>query len=112
MKKYLIYAMEGQEMCFLHVLMNAKDLMARGHEVKVIIEGAACKLPSILVQKGNPLFSALSQDGTIAGVCEACSRVLGVYDENTKLELTMLSDMQGHAGMAPYVSEGYEVIVF
>ena len=44
MKKILFYAMTGEKMCFLHILMNAIDLTAAGNEVKVIFEGASVKL--------------------------------------------------------------------
>lgn len=46
------------------------------------------------------------------GVCKACSKVLGAYEDNERLGLTLLDDMKGHAGMEKYVSEGYQVLVF
>ena len=41
---------------------------------------------------------------------DACSKVLEVYDKNLESELTMLDDMNGHAGMKRFIEEGYEVI--
>lgn len=46
------------------------------------------------------------------GVCKACFKVLGVYEDNKKLGLTFLDDMKGHAGIEKYVSQGYQVLVF
>ncbi|MDI9471516.1 MAG: hypothetical protein GX260_02795 [Tissierellia bacterium] len=111
-KKYLIYAMQGEKMCFLHALMNAKQLKAKGHEVKIVLEGAACKLIPVLENEKNPLYFGLKEDKTIAGVCLACSKVLGVYEANVASGIPMLNDMMGHAGIAPYVEEGYETLIF
>lgn len=110
--KYLIYAMEGEEMCFLHALMNAKQLKENGYEVKMILEGASVKLPDVLHANGNPLFKKLVEDGTIVGVCEACAKSLGVYERNQELGMNFISDMNGHAGVLDYVKDGYEVMVF
>ena len=42
----------------------------------------------------------------------ACSKVLGVYEDNEKFGLRFLDDMYGHAGVLDWVNEGYEVMVF
>ncbi len=110
--KYLIYAMEGEKMCFLHALMNARQLKAKGHEVKIVLEGAACKLIQVLEAEKNPLYLGLKEDKTIVGVCLACSKVLGVYEANVAYGIPMLNDMTGHAGIAPYAEEGYETLIF
>lgn len=112
MKKYLLYAMNGEKMCFLHLLMNALDLHEEGYEVKLIFEGASCKLPPVLEEEKNKLYLKAKEEGLIAGICLACSSVLGVLEENEKTGLPMLNDMMGHAGVKPYVKEGYEVISF
>ena len=44
MKKFLIYTMEGKKMCFLHALMNAKQLKESGNEVKIVLEGQSVTL--------------------------------------------------------------------
>ena len=55
MKKVLFYAMQGEKMCFQHILLNALDLSEAGLEVKIIFEGASVKLPSVLDEEGNKL---------------------------------------------------------
>ena len=110
MKKTLFYAMTGEKMCFQHVLMNALDLHNGGFEAKIIFEGASVKLPSILKEENNPLFGKAIEAGLIAGICFACSKVLGVFEANLALGLPMLDDMFGHAGMKPYLNDGYEVV--
>ena len=110
MEKILFYGMTGEKMCFQHILMNGLDLHSSGVEVKIIFEGASVKLVPLFENEKNPLYKKAKEAGIIAGVCLACSKVLGVYDEVTKSGLTMLDDMSGHAGMKKYTNDGYEVI--
>lgn len=106
MKKYLIYVMQGEPMCFLHGVMNARALKAAGHEVKLIMEGQSVKLGD------HPEVKKIQEEGILAGVCKACSAMLEVLEKNQDLGLPLLEDMNGHAGMAPYVDQGYDVLVF
>ncbi len=110
MDKYLFYGMTGEKMCFQHILLNALDLSGAGKQVKIIFEGASVKLVSVFEEEGNPLYKRAKQSGIIAGVCSACSKVMGVYEANAATGLTMLDDMSGHAGMKGYMDEEYQVI--
>lgn len=111
MKKYLFYLMQGEEMCALHALMNAKAL-SEDNEVKIIFEGQSVKLPVAFEEKEQPLYKALKENGNIAGVCKACSKMMEVYEEVEKTGLTILDEMNGHAGVKPFTDKGYEVLVF
>ena len=110
MNKILYYGMTGEKMCFQHILLNALDLAADKKEVKIIFEGASVKLVPIFEEEGNPLYKKAKDLGLIAGVCLACSKVLGVYEQVQKTGLTMLDDMSGHAGMKSYIQDDYTVI--
>lgn len=110
MKKVLFYAMTGEKMCFQHILLNALDLYADGVEVKIIFEGASVKLVPIFEEESHPLYLKAKEQGLIAGICLACSKVLGVYESNENSGLPLLNDMTGHAGIKSYVKEGYEII--
>ncbi len=110
MSKVLFYAMRGEKMCFLHVLMNAVDLAGKGHEVKVIFEGKSVALAPQLADEKNPLYLKAREAGVIAGVCRACAMQFEVAAEVERVGLPLLSDMMGHAGMAPYAAEGYQII--
>lgn len=112
MDKYVIYAMRGDEMCFMHVLLNALDLNERGDEVKIVFEGASVKLVPVFEQKKQPLYMKAKELGLVAGVCRACSASLGVLEEVQKTDLKILDDMKGHAGLRPFAEEGYAVITF
>ena len=110
MEKVLFYGMTGEKMCFQHILMNALDLASSGNEVKIIFEGASVKLVPMFEEENNSLYNKAKDLGIIAGVCLACSHVLGVYDQNRDSGLAMLEDMSGHAGMKSYLNEGYKAI--
>lgn len=112
MKKFLIYAMNGEKMCFIHALLNALDLNEKGHEVKIVFEGKSVTLPPVLYAEKNPLYKKALDKGLVDGVCLACSRTLGVEEEIKKLALPLISDMFNHAGVRPYVEKGYEILVF
>ena len=85
-------------------------LISLGHEVKIIFEGASVKLVSKFEDENNPLYRKAKEADLIAGVCMACSKILGVYEANLKTGLRMLDDMSGHAGMKKYIQDGYHVI--
>lgn len=110
MEKLLFYGMTGEKMCFQHILMNALDLSAAGREVKIIFEGASVKLVPVFEQEENPLYQKAKTQGLIAGVCLACSKVLRVLEQNEMSGLPLLSDMNGHAGMKPFLEAGYQVV--
>ncbi|NLC95988.1 MAG: hypothetical protein GX675_00245 [Erysipelotrichaceae bacterium] len=110
MEKILFYGMTGEKMCFQHILLNALDLVADGKDVKIIFEGASVKLVPVFEEENNPLYKKAKEQGLIAGICLACSKVMGVYDENLKSGLVMLDDMNGHAGMKAYINQGYRCI--
>lgn len=108
--KVLFYAMTGEKSCLMHVLMNAVDLAEKGNEVKVIFEGQSVLMPAKLEKENNPHYAKAKEKGLLAGICLACSKTLGVLEENQALGLPMLSDMFGHAPMEPYMAQGYQVI--
>ncbi|MGI6545897.1 MAG: hypothetical protein ACOX2M_05605 [Fastidiosipilaceae bacterium] len=110
MKKVLFYAMTGEKMCFMHVLMNAIQLHNAGHSVSVIFEGASVKLPSVLEREENKLYLQAKEAGIIKGICFACSQVMEVLEANEATGLPMLKDMNGHAGMLDEINAGYEII--
>ncbi|PTN33599.1 cytoplasmic protein [Desulfonatronum sp. SC1] len=115
MKKIALFVFNGDPMCFIHVLLNALDMQAKGYEPKVIIEGAAVKLIPELVKTDNPLNGLWQKNlaaGLIEGVCKACSTKLGTLEAAKEQGLTLLDDMSGHPSMAGYRDQGFEIITF
>jgi len=115
MKKIVLFAFNGDFMCFVHVLLNALDMHDKGYEVKIVIEGSATKLVPDLAKEGNPMHSLYQKTKTldiIAGACKACSNKMGTMDAIKEEGLNLLGDMSGHPGMARYREDGFEVITF
>jgi hypothetical protein len=115
MKKFALFVFNGDPMCFIHVLLNALDMKAKGHEAKIIIEGASVKLIPELVKTGNPLNGLWKKNleaGLVEGVCKACSNKMGTLEAAKEQGLTILDDMSGHPGMTAYMDKGYEIITF
>lgn len=110
MRKFLFYGMTGDNMCFLHILMNALDLAEEGMEARVIFEGASVKLVAVFEAEKNPLYLKVKEQGLIAGICLACSKAMGVYEQCLEAGLPFLSDMMGHAGMKHFILDGYQVV--
>ncbi len=115
MKKVLLCAFNGEIMCFVHVLLNALDFVGRGYDTAVIVEGAAVKAVPEIASPDHPmhgLYADVKKAGLIHGVCRACSVKFGVVDGVEKEGLELLADMKGHASLARYVDQGFEVITF
>ncbi len=104
--------MRGQKMCFVHVLLNALDLVESGQEAKIIFEGESVKLPQVFEEEQFGLYMKAKEKNLFAGVCYACSAQLGVLEFNETLDYPLIKDMNGHAGMKAYVENDYDVITF
>jgi hypothetical protein len=115
MQKVVLFAFNGELMCFVHVLLNAVDMKEQGFEVKIVIEGSATKLIPDLGVEGNLLngpFKKAQSENLIDGVCKACATKMGTAEDAKAMGLALLSDMWGHSGIAKYLKEGYEILTF
>jgi len=112
---YCLYAFNGELMCFVHVLLNALDMNAKGKETRIVMEGAAVKLVEELEKESCPFhgpYIKAKDAGLIDGVCKACSAKLGVLKAVKASGLPLLDDMMGHPSMAAYTEKGYTIITF
>jgi len=115
MKKAALFAFQGEPMCFIHVLLNALDLQAKGVEVKIVIEGAATKLVPEMAKEESTLFKLYRRakdQGLIDGVCRACSAKMKVTEAVEAEGLRFLDEMSGHPSMSRYLTDGFEIITF
>jgi hypothetical protein len=115
MKKFALFVFNGDPMCFIHVLLNAIDMSAKGYEAKIIIEGAATKLIPELDKKANPLHQLWKKargEGLVEGVCKACSSKMETIGAAKTQGLPLLEDVLGHPGMARFRDAGFEIITF
>jgi hypothetical protein len=115
MSKFVLFAYNGESMCFVHVLLNALDMHDRGHEVKVVVEGTAAKALLEVSAEGHAfhkLYARVRDEGLFDGACKACTSKLGVLEGVRELGFELLDDMKGHPGMARFLEAGYTVITF
>lgn len=113
--KTVLFVFNGDPMCFIHVLLNALDMHAAGHEVRIVMEGASVALPPALVKPEHPLaklFAKVCEAGLLDGACKACSVKLGVAAEVEAAGVALIGDMNGHPSMRSYMEAGWQVITF
>ncbi|MDY7036190.1 MAG: cytoplasmic protein [Thermodesulfobacteriota bacterium] len=115
MRKIVLFAFNGESMCFIHVLLNALDMKERAYEVRIVIEGSATKLVPELAKSDNPfhgLYKKAEGLGLIDGACKACSNKMGVLSDVEAQGIKLLGDMTGHPSMVRYLEDGFEIITF
>lgn len=110
MRKIAFFAFRGNEMCFVHLLLNALDLDGKGIQTKIIMEGEAVALLKPLEESGNPLYKKVKEKGLFDCICKACSAKLGFLEFNETTGIPVKGDLQGHPSMEQYIAEGYEII--
>lgn len=114
-RKIAIFAFNGDPMYFSHVMLNCLDMAARGHNVRLIIEGEATTQVKNLYQEESPfsnLYKKLKDAGLIDCVCQACSAKFGAQQSALDQGLRLCSEMSGHPSVARYLEAGYEVLIF
>jgi len=104
-----------------HALRYALDLHEKGHAVKLILEGPATRMVSALGAPDSAtgaLLRRASAAGLVAGACGRASSGCASDDPTHKVAdvarsagVRLLADLDGHAGIEPYVREGYELVV-
>lgn len=115
MRKVALFAYNGETLCFVHVLLNALDMNARGWEARIVVEGKVTRSIAELASEGEPfhdLFARAKMSGLIAGACKACSAKMGVIEEVRAAGVPLLDDMQGHPSVARFMEQGYEILTF
>ncbi|MBN1546943.1 MAG: cytoplasmic protein [Syntrophaceae bacterium] len=115
MNKFALFVFNGDPMCFIHVLLNALDMRDKGHEARIVIEGASTKLIPEVAKTDHPLnvlWQKNLEAGLVEGVCKACSTKMGTLEAAKQQGLTLLDEMAGHPSIAAYRDRGFEVITF
>jgi hypothetical protein len=114
-EKFVIFAFNGEVMCFAHALLNAREMHSRGMEVRVVIEGSATRAVKRLTEPERPfskLYLQVRDAGLIDGVCKACATTMGSLKSASQQSLVLLDEMDGHPSMARYIEDGWTVLSF
>jgi len=113
MQKTIIFAFQGNPMCFIHVLLNSQNMAEQGMEGRIVLEGEAVKLVPEMAKKDhflNKLYRAAQEQGLILGACRVCSHKMGVAEAMTQESIPLIGEMAGHPAMAEYIKQGYTII--
>ncbi len=110
MKKIAFFAFKGNPICFVHVLLNAIDLVEKGHQATIIMEGEAVTIIKELEESQNPLYLKSKKMGLFSCICRACSAKLGVLEFNETVGIPVTGDLAAHPSMLQYLAEGYQII--
>jgi len=114
-KKYVLFAFNGDPMCFVHVMLTALDMKKRDFDVRVVIEGSATKLVSYLAREDSPfggLYNDFRSSGLVECVCKACANKTGSLDSARDQGYKLCDELLGHPSMARFIEDGYTVITF
>ncbi len=106
MRKFVIYALNGDANCFLHVLLTVLDLDDKGYEVRLVIVGSAICLVNHPEEHGV-LFASLLQRVQERGLIDE-TRLTCAMGTTTNHTVAVA----GHPGMSDYLKDGYQVITF
>nr|WP_321465749.1 DsrE family protein [uncultured Desulfobulbus sp.] len=115
MQKIVFFAFRDNPLCFVHVLLNALDLAEKGQEGKIVLEGEAVTLVSVMADPSHflhSLYTKAKEKGLILGACKACSAKLKATEAVTRENIPLIGEMAGHPAMSDFIAQGYTVITF
>ena len=100
-----------------HAFMYAIDLKRHGHDVRLIIEGEATQGLADRQGRFFELFEEARSLGLVVGACKTATA--GCSDPSRdltavarELALPLIDTLDGHAGIEPFVRDGYEIVTF
>ena len=114
-RKVVLFAFNGEPMCFVHVLLNALEMEEEGIDVKIVIEGTTPKTANAFDDpeaKFHRFYREVKEKDLIDCVCRACSAQVGALQGIQAQGLPLCDEMTGHPSMAKYMAQGYEIITF
>ncbi len=113
MNKIAIFGFTGELMCFGHALFNAKQMLDKGWDVRLVLEGQSAGLISVLDTENNPfreIWLKLKNTEDVVSVCQACANKMGTLDTARQQGLKIDNSLLGHPSMSEYIEKGYKII--
>ena len=123
MKRKLLFIIFTTDECKRnHAFLYARHLTAKGHSVRIILEGAATasirEATDASSVYGRLLHEAVDQ-GMLIGACQRAAEGCGGCDPTrqttallTEHGIPLLNGMDGHAPIDTFLEEGYEIVTF
>jgi len=114
-EKIALVLMAGPEMpCrMVHTFIWALDIVARGGEAKIVLEGEA---PRWLLELPDPehgrhgLYRKAKEAGLLDAVCKACAIQGRALEAAAEEGLRLVSDASGHVSLVPYLEAGFRIV--
>jgi predicted peroxiredoxin len=120
MPRKILFVLFAEDVCRqLHAFMYASDLHRKGYQTRIVVEGMATRLLADLEQAPARLQKAVNDAkaaGLIAGACLQASSGCGSAEDRDIVDaikargVGFLSDLDNHAGIEPFIRDGYEII--
>lgn len=102
-----------------HAFLYALDLHRQGHQTRIILEGEATQCLRERTGFFGEIFEEAQAAKLLVGACKTASGGCatrepgrGVAAMAEEGQIPLLDDMGGHAGIASFVRDGYEIVVF
>lgn len=97
-----------------HALLYTKELMDKGHEVRLLFDGAGTAwLGEILKPEHvfNKLLKSLQKGNVIYAVCDHCAGAYGVKGKMGGMENLLKGDFHGHPSFAELIEEDFIPVI-
>ncbi len=101
-----------------HSMVYAKELKERGHDVRLVFDGAATEW---LAKWGNPqndddrgmggFFTQLKDAGLAYAVCDFCAMAFKVRARLKEQGEPLVAEYMNHPSIAALVDDGFQLIV-
>lgn len=114
-EKIAFILMAGPEMpCrMVHTFLWALDIVERGGDAKVVLEGEA---PHWLLELTDPahgrhrLYEKVKEMGLIDAVCKACAVQAQAVEVAAEEGFRLVYDASGHVSLVPYARDDYRIV--
>lgn len=121
MTRRILFVLFADDECRqFHALRYTLDLAAHGHAVRLLLEGAAAQLLTAMDDPASARGALLRQvhgAGLLAGACRGASLGCGCDGTDSPAVraagahgVPLVAGMEGHASLAPFAAEGYEIV--
>ena len=100
-----------------HSLVYSKELHEKGHEVRLIFDGASTEW---LAKWGNPqedddrqmggFMETLKNAGLVYNVCDFCAGAFGVRDRLKTQNEPLVAEYMNHPSIADLISDGFQLV--
>lgn len=109
----ILFAGPDKPCRLVHAIVFARDIVARGGRVSIILEGEA---PAWLLELPDPrhkhhaLYSKAKNEGLLDVVCKACALQAGAVEVAEREGFNLVSDASGHVSLVPYMEAGFRLV--